>query len=121
MERRQLDHRGSYGFNWLRRLWVCGAGRVDNAWKGPVVSDDFSKIDLSYDAPLPPSVADAQFAEDHGVDPAASPADAENQALHDRFASFENQLVAHSLILARIIRHLDPSGTSHTLDVKDLL
>jgi hypothetical protein len=38
-----------------------------------------------------------------------------------RIAGLEDQITRLSLIVSRIIAHLDPARTSHTLDIEDLL
>jgi hypothetical protein len=39
----------------------------------------------------------------------------------ERISGLENQVLSLSLIVARIIDHLDPARTSHTLNIEDLL
>lgn len=41
--------------------------------------------------------------------------------LAERISGLENQVLSLSLIVARIIDHLDPARTSHTLNIEDLL
>lgn len=92
LERRQLDYRGSHGFNWLRRLWLCGASRLNRTWKGSEQMSMYGDYTL-------PKAESADRTETGNV---------EVDALHRRVADLES-------VLARVIDHLDPHGTSQTL------
>lgn len=63
--------------------------------------------------------AEGLAADDAGsVEPTAS---TETERLNDRIDRLEERLVCYGVALARILTHLDPSHTSHSLDMKDLI
>lgn len=66
----------------------------------------------------------AQADEAKGIDPSEGPvADPIHEKLadaYDRIERLEDAARAHAIVLRRILFHLDPAGTSHTLDIKDL-